>query len=96
MPCRSKFVNFRAFLWPTWLGRFLWLLSSACRAKARRAPAGPPSPVFRLIFRKTDPVNDPHELTRLANDPRFADVVKQLTPLARAHVAGKTAPTPER
>ena len=44
----------------------------------------------------TDPVNDPHELANLVNDQRYADVVEQLAPLARAHVAGKTEPTPER
>lgn len=42
----------------------------------------------------TDPLNDPNELTNLVNDPRHADVVKQLSALARAHVAGKTEPTP--
>ncbi len=42
----------------------------------------------------TDPLNDPHELKNLVNDPRYADVVKQLAALARAHVAGKTEPTP--
>ncbi len=41
----------------------------------------------------TDPINDPHELTNLVNDPRHADVVKQLSALAREHVAGKTEPT---
>jgi len=30
------------------------------------------------------------------DDPRYADVVAQPAPLARAHVAGKTEPTPER
>ena len=44
----------------------------------------------------TDPINDPDELTNLVNDPRFAGVVKALAPLARAHVAGKTEPTPGR
>jgi len=42
----------------------------------------------------TDPVNDPHELKNLVNDPRYADAVKELSALARAHVAGKTEPTP--
>jgi arylsulfatase A-like enzyme len=42
----------------------------------------------------TDPINDPHELTNLVNDPRYAHVVAELAPLARAHVAGKTEPTP--
>jgi iduronate 2-sulfatase len=42
----------------------------------------------------TDPVNDPHELTNLVNNPRHAAVVAELSALARAHVAGKTEPTP--
>jgi iduronate 2-sulfatase len=42
----------------------------------------------------TDPINDPHELKNLVNDPKLADVVKELSALARAHVAGKTEPTP--
>ncbi len=42
----------------------------------------------------TDPINDPHELTNLVNDPRHAAVVAELSALARAHVAGKTEPTP--
>jgi iduronate 2-sulfatase len=42
----------------------------------------------------TDPVNDPHELNNLVHDPRHAAVVAELSALARAHVAGKTEPTP--
>jgi len=42
----------------------------------------------------TDPVADPHELHNLAGDPRHAAVVAELSALARAHVAGKTEPTP--
>lgn len=42
----------------------------------------------------TDAVNDPHELTNLVDDPRYAEVVAELRPLARAHVEGKTEPTP--
>jgi len=42
----------------------------------------------------TDPVNDPHELNNLVHDPRYAAVVAELSALARAHVAGKTEPTP--
>lgn len=42
----------------------------------------------------TDPVNDPAELHNLVNDPRYASVVKELSALARARVAGKTEPTP--
>jgi arylsulfatase A-like enzyme len=42
----------------------------------------------------TDPINDPHELKNLVNDPQYAAVVKELAALARAHVAGKTEPTP--
>lgn len=44
----------------------------------------------------TDPVNDPHELTNLVADPQHAAVVQELSALARAHVAGKTEPTPVR
>lgn len=44
----------------------------------------------------TDPVNDPQELTNLVNDPAHAAVVAELSALARAHVAGRTEPTPER
>lgn len=43
----------------------------------------------------TDPVNDPHELNNLVNDPRHAAVVAELAALARAHVTGKTEPTPQ-
>ena len=42
----------------------------------------------------TDPINDPHELVNLVGDPRYTDVVARLSALARAHVAGKTEPTP--
>jgi iduronate 2-sulfatase len=42
----------------------------------------------------TDPINDPHELHNLVNDPRHAAVVAELSALARAKVAGKTEPTP--
>lgn len=41
----------------------------------------------------TDSENDPHEVTNLVADPRYADVVAKLSALARAHVAGKTEPT---
>ncbi len=41
----------------------------------------------------TDSQNDPHELTNLVADPRYADVVAKLSALARTHVAGKTEPT---
>ena len=41
----------------------------------------------------TDSQNDPHELTNLVADPRYADVVAKLSALARAHVAGKAEPT---
>lgn len=44
----------------------------------------------------TDPVNDPHELKNLVADPQHAAVVQELSALARAHVAGKTEPTPAR
>jgi len=42
----------------------------------------------------TDPAADPHELKNLVADPRHAAVVAKLSALARAHVAGKTEPTP--
>jgi len=42
----------------------------------------------------TDSVNDPHKLTNPVRDPRYAAVVAELSALARAHVAGKTEPTP--
>ncbi len=42
----------------------------------------------------TDPVNDPHELKNLVADPRYADVVADLSAKARAYVKGKTEPTP--
>jgi hypothetical protein len=41
-----------------------------------------------------DPAADPHELKNLVGDPRHAEVVARLSALARAHVAGKTEPTP--
>lgn len=42
----------------------------------------------------TDPANDPHELQNLVHDPRYAEVVAELSALLRAHVAGKVEPTP--
>lgn len=42
----------------------------------------------------TDPVNDPHELTNLASDPKHDAVVQELAALAREHVAGRIEPTP--
>jgi iduronate 2-sulfatase len=42
----------------------------------------------------TDPAADPAELHNLVDDPRYASVVAELSALARAHVAGKTEPTP--
>jgi len=44
----------------------------------------------------TDPQNDPAELHNLVNDPRYANVVAELSTLARAKVAGKTEPTAAR
>lgn len=41
----------------------------------------------------TDSINDPYELKNLVNDPRYADVIAQLSALARAKVAGKTEPS---
>lgn len=38
----------------------------------------------------TDPINDPHELTNLVDDPTHAADVAALQSLARAHVAGQT------
>jgi arylsulfatase A-like enzyme len=43
----------------------------------------------------TEPATDPHEVTNLVRDPRYAEVVAELSALARAHVAGKTEPTPD-
>jgi arylsulfatase A-like enzyme len=43
----------------------------------------------------TDPATDPHETVNLVADPRHAAVVARLSALARAHVAGKTEPTPD-
>lgn len=42
----------------------------------------------------TDPVADPDEHKNLVTDPRYASVVKELSALIRARVAGKTEPTP--
>ena len=42
----------------------------------------------------TDTVNDPYELTNLVGDPAHAQLVAEMSGLARAHVAGKTEPTP--
>ena len=39
-----------------------------------------------------DPINDPHELKNLVNDPQYAPVVKELSALARGYIAGKTEP----
>lgn len=38
--------------------------------------------------------NDPHEVKNLVHEPPHAEVVAKLSALARAHVAGKTEPTP--
>ncbi len=43
----------------------------------------------------TDSVNDPHELKNLVGDPKYAAVVKELAPLARKYVEGKTEPVPQ-
>ena len=45
----------------------------------------------------TDPVNDPQELTNLANDPKYKDVVERMHRLAMEQVAGKVElpPPPE-
>ncbi|MES1194486.1 MAG: sulfatase-like hydrolase/transferase, partial [Opitutus sp.] len=42
----------------------------------------------------TDSLLDPQELINRVNDPRYANLVKELSALAREHVAGKTEPTP--
>lgn len=42
----------------------------------------------------TEPARDPHELENLARDPRYADVVAELSKVLREHVEGKTEPTP--
>lgn len=38
----------------------------------------------------TDPINDPHELRNLVNDPEYKDVVNELHQLASEYVKGKT------
>lgn len=38
----------------------------------------------------TDPINDPHELRNLVNDPRYKEVVEKLHQLASEYVEGKT------
>lgn len=38
----------------------------------------------------TDPINDPHELRNLVNDPKYKDVVKELHQIASEYVKGKT------
>jgi arylsulfatase A-like enzyme len=38
----------------------------------------------------TDPINDPHELVNLVDDPKYKDVVSHLHKLASDYVAGKT------
>lgn len=38
----------------------------------------------------TDPVNDPHELRNLVNEPGYKDIVEELHRLADEYVAGKT------
>jgi len=43
----------------------------------------------------TDPINDPYELKNLVADPQYAAVVKELAPLARKYVEGKTEPAPK-
>ena len=43
----------------------------------------------------TDPVNDPHELVNLVNDPRYAEVVAELHKLADVYTAGKRELSPE-
>lgn len=42
-----------------------------------------------------DPINDPHELKNLVNDPKYASVVKELSGLAKKYVEGQTEPTPK-
>ena len=38
------------------------------------------------------PAADPHELTNLANEPKYADVVAKLAPLVKAYADGHTPP----
>lgn len=43
----------------------------------------------------TDPINDPHELKNLVNDPQHAAVVKELSALAKAYVRDQAEPAPK-
>lgn len=43
----------------------------------------------------TDPINDPHELVNLVDDPAYAEVVAKLHKLADAYTAGKRELPPE-
>jgi arylsulfatase A-like enzyme len=43
----------------------------------------------------TDPINDPYELKNLVTDPQYASVIKELSALAQAYVAGQTEPAPK-
>jgi len=42
-----------------------------------------------------DPAKDPNELTNLANDPKYADVVARLSGLVKQYAAGHTPPAKE-
>lgn len=42
----------------------------------------------------TDPINDPHELVNLVNNPKYKDVVAQMHQLASNYVAGKSERPP--
>jgi arylsulfatase A-like enzyme len=42
----------------------------------------------------TDPINDPHELKNLVNDPQYASVVVELSALAKKYVGDQAEPTP--
>lgn len=42
-----------------------------------------------------DPLNDPHELKNLVNDPQHAAVVKELSSLAKAYVGNQAEPAPK-
>lgn len=44
----------------------------------------------------TDPINDPHELKNLANDPAHAAVVKELSALIKPFADGQTEPLDSR
>jgi arylsulfatase A-like enzyme len=72
-----------------WSERGRWLSGVAVRTERWRYAEFYGIGAGRML---TDPLADPHELTNLADDPRHAPVVRELSALVGRYAAGKTEP----